>query len=160
MAAVIVVLAGVVLWLDIAAIRSHLRHTASPSGRGVDPAPRSSRLDHLFDQTFRRLVALFDLRTCWFEPFPFDSVLPRIERGRIVAPAEEPGSPPISYTSIELPVRMDGLTLGRIVLLPTAQSVHDLASPSARETAIAMAEDLAAPVAAALRTGDLSRSAR
>jgi hypothetical protein len=55
---------------------------------------------------------------------------------------------------------MDGLTLGRIVLLPTAQSVHDLASPSARETAIAMAEDLAAPVAAALRTGDLSRSAR
>jgi hypothetical protein len=159
MAAVIVVFAGVVLWLDIAAIRSHLRRTAPLSGRVVEPAPRSSSLDHRFDQTCRRLVTLFDLRACWFEPFPFDTTLPRIERARIVAPADEPGSPPISYTSIELPVCMDGLTLGRIVLLPTAQSLHDISSPRARETAIAMADELAGPVAAALRTGDLSRSA-
>jgi hypothetical protein len=157
MAALILLLASAVVWFDIAAIR-HLQR-ASFQPRIVAPTPRASNVDRLLAQTLRELVALFDLRACWFEAFPFDTQLPRIEPGRIMVPAKEPGSPPVSYTSIELPVRLDDLTLGRIVLLPSAQSVRDISSLIARETAIAMAAALAAPIAAALRSGDLSRSA-
>ena len=158
MALVVVLIACVLVWFDIAAIR-HLQRSQQ-SARGVEPDSRASNLDHLFAQTFGVLTALFDLRACWFEAFPFDTVLPRIEPERIMVPAGVPGNPPVCYTSIELPVRLDGLTLGRIVLLPTALSLHEISSPSARETAIALAAELAAPVAAALRSGDLSRSAR
>lgn len=158
MAGVIVVLAGAVAWIDIAVMR-HLHRTSLQSARIVEPPPASS-LEHLFARTFRELAAMCDLRACWFEPFPFDTLLPRIEPGRIMVPTDEPGSPPVSYTSIELPVRLDGLTLGRIVLLPSAQSVRQAFSSRAREKAIEMAAELGAPVAAALRSGDLSRSAR
>src|SRR4029077_2664586 len=66
-----------------------------------------------------RLIAMFGLRTCWFESFPFDVQLPRIEPGRIVLPADEPGVPSWSFDiGVELPVRCSGLTLGRYVLVP------------------------------------------
>jgi hypothetical protein len=62
-----------------------------------------------------------------------------------------------AYAGIELPIRQNGLTLGRIVLLPSAQSVAEIFSPGARERAIAMAAQLATPVATALTNGDISR---
>lgn len=155
MAAVIVLLAGLVIWVDIAAIR-HLQRT-SPYRRHVEPTARPSDLEQLFERAFRELGELFDLRACWFEAFPFDALLPRIEPGRIMIPADEPGSAPVAYTSIELPVRLDGLTLGRIVLLPSAQTVRHIASTTARETALSLAAAIAVPVAAALKGNDGSR---
>ena len=155
MAAVFLILAGAVLWLDIIGMR-HL-HRASLRSAGIgEPASRASSLEHLFARTFRELAALFDLRACWFEVFPFDAPLPRIEAGRIALPDDEPGVPAVSYAGIELPVRLHDLTLGRIVLLPTAQSVGMVFTSTARERAIAMAAELAAPVAAALTTGKVS----
>jgi len=158
MAVVLLVLAGAVLWLDIIGMR-HL-HRASLRSAGIaESAARVASLEHLFAQTFRELAALLDLRACWFEGFPFDTPLPRLEPDRIARPAHEPGVPAVSYAGIELPVRRNGLTLGRIVLLPTAQSVRTVFTPTARERAIAMASELAAPVAAALTTGKLGSGA-
>ena len=66
-----------------------------------------------------RLATLLDLRHCWYEPFPFDVQLPRIEPGRILLPAAEPGLEPwSSEAGVELPVRFQGLTVGRLVLRP------------------------------------------
>ena len=157
MAAVFLVLAGAVAWLDIVGLR-HLHAASLHAGRIVEAAPRASSLEHLFARTFRELAALLDLRACWFEVFPFDPPLPRIEAGRIALPDDEPGLPAVSYAGIELPIQLSGLTLGRIVLLPTAQSVAEVFAPSARERAIELAAELAAPVAAALTAGNLSRT--
>src|SRR5438445_13609558 len=61
-----------------------------------------------------RLIAMFGLRACWFESFPFDVQLPRIEPGRIVLGADEPGTSSWSLDlGVELPVRHCGLTIGR-----------------------------------------------
>src|SRR5436190_23227802 len=114
MAVVFVVLAGAVLWLDFAGMR-RLHRAALGSVGYFAPAPRPSGLEQQFARTFRELAALFDLRACWFEPFPFDTALPRIEPGRLTVAADEPGVP-ASHAGIELPVRLNALTLGRIVL--------------------------------------------
>jgi len=156
MAAVYLVVAGVVLWLEIAGMR--IAHRASLQSAGIVETPRAPKLELLFATTFSELAVLCDLRACWFEMFPFDTALPRIESGRIVGPAEEPGVP-ASYTGVELPVRLNGLTLGRIVLLPSAQSVGTVFTPIARERAIELAAELAAPVAAALTKGKLGSGA-
>src|SRR5438034_4170218 len=66
------------------------------------------------------LTAQLDLAQCSFEPWPFDALLPRIETGRIVLPADVVGAR--SYGAwraedgIELPLRMHELQLGRFVL--------------------------------------------
>ena len=107
------------------------------------------------------LAEMFGLRACWFESFPFDSQLPRIEPGRIVLPAAEPGIEPWSFgTGVELPVRFRGLTLGRFVLVPAEQTTGVGFPPARRAEAISMAETVAAEVAAALlneRTGGRAR---
>jgi len=158
MAVVYLVVAAVVLRLEIIGMRR--LHRASLQAAGIaESAARVSSREHLFAQTFRELAALFDLRACWFEGFPFDTPLPRLEPDRIARPVDEPGIPAVSYAAIELPVRLNGLALGRIVLLPTARSVRTVFTPAARERAIAMAAELAAPVAAALTTGKLGSGA-
>ncbi len=87
--------------------------------------------------------ARLGLRACWFEPFPFDALLPRIEPGRIMIPAAEPGTRP--YTSwqsthgVELPVRYGALTLGRFVLVPHVSTCGVALPPESREDAIAVA---------------------
>jgi hypothetical protein len=98
-----------------------------------------------------QLTALLDLRGCWFEPFPFEVQLPRIESGRIVLPAEEPGIEPWTLDrGVELPVRFRSLTLGRYVLLPRTRTAGVALSSSARAAAIALAEEIGAPIAAAM----------
>ena len=158
MAAVLVVLAGAVLWLEIVGMR-RLHRAGLRSAGYLEPAPGPSGLEQQFARTLRELAALFDLRACWFELFPFDTALPRLEAGRLSVAADEPGVP-VSHAGIELPVRLNGLTLGRIVLFPRAQSVGVVFTPTARDRAIAMADELAAPVAAALTRGKLRSSAR
>jgi hypothetical protein len=98
------------------------------------------------------LAELLALRDCWFEPFPFEAQLPRIEPGRILLPASEPGLTPWrTDTAIELPVRLDGLTLGRFVLAPAKPTVGVSLSPDGRAIAIDLANSVAPVVAKALR---------
>jgi hypothetical protein len=101
--------------------------------------------------TASRLVAMFGLRACYFEPFPFDVQLPRIEPGRIVLPADEPGV--VSWSKdvgVELPVRNSGLTIGRFVLVPELPTTGVGFSPSDRVAALSMAARVGGLIAAAM----------
>jgi hypothetical protein len=100
-----------------------------------------------------QLASMFGLRACWYEPFPFDSQLPRIEPGSILLPAIEPG---IEWwrlnRGIELPVRSQGLTLGRFVLVPEVSTSGVALPPQARARAIEMAAAIAPRIAANVTT--------
>ncbi len=100
-----------------------------------------------------QLIAMLDLRSCWFESFPFDAQLPRIEPGRIIVPADEPGIASWSAAAtIELPVRYRGLTLGRFVLVPAAPTIGVALAATARDEAMAMAASVGARMAAAVES--------
>jgi hypothetical protein len=102
-----------------------------------------------------RLTAMFGLRACWFESFPFDAQLPRVEPGRIIVPADEPGVASWSGgAGIELPVRHRGLTLGRFVLVPASPTTGVALAATARDEAISMAASVGARIAAALVAGN------
>jgi hypothetical protein len=98
-----------------------------------------------------RLIVLFGLRACWFESFPFDVQLPRIEPGRIVLPADEPGVTSWSLDmGVELPVRYCGLTLGRYVLVSASPTTGVDFSPASRAEAISMVVPVGALIAEAM----------
>jgi hypothetical protein len=98
-----------------------------------------------------RLIALLGLRACWYESFPFDAQLPRIEPGRIVLPADEPGVAPWCVDlGVELPVRHCGLTVGRYVLIAASPTTGVDFSPSLRADAIAMTASVGSRIAAAM----------
>jgi hypothetical protein len=94
--------------------------------------------------TAEQLRVMLDLRECRFEPFPFDRTLPRIEVGRIVLPADEPGIRPYSgwepSDGIELPVRYGALLLGRFVLVPRTVTCGVAIPSASRMDAIAHAQ--------------------
>jgi hypothetical protein len=97
---------------------------------------------------------MFGLQACWFEPFPFDVQLPRIEPGRIILPGTEPGVEEWSSDKgVELPVRFTGLTLGRFVLVPASPTTGVGFSHVARAEAIAMVERVGGVIAAAVLAG-------
>ena len=110
-------------------------------------------IDDVLADAACEITALFDLRACWFEAFPFDALLPRIEPGRIVLPTAEPGVAPWSDSGVELPVRLNGLTLGRFVLQPGCPTAGAGLAPTARDRALAIADRVAAPLGAALTAG-------
>ena len=98
-----------------------------------------------------RLIAMFGLRACWYESFPFDLQLPRIEPRRIVLPADEPGVSSWSLDlGVELPVRCCGLTLGRYVLVPASPTTGVDFSPASRAEAISMVVPVGALIAASM----------
>jgi hypothetical protein len=108
-------------------------------------------LDELVQESVQELVQLLGLRSCAFEAFPFDVQLPRLEPGRIVLPAAEPGVEPWTCDrGVELPVRYRGLTVARFVLMPVSPSVGVVFSPEARDTARRIAADVGRVIAAAL----------
>jgi hypothetical protein len=124
------------------------RHSARTRERQPDA-------DSVIARTAGRLTGMFDLRGCRFEPFPFDTQLPRIEPGRIVLPGEEPGLEPWSADNgIELPIRFRGLPVGRFVLLPKDRTVGVALQPSRRFEAIALAADLGVTIAARIQRAD------
>jgi hypothetical protein len=91
-----------------------------------------------------RLCELFDLCDCRFERFPFDAQLPRIEPGRMVLPAAEPGVESWRLDAgIELPVRAGDLLLGRFVLVASMRTSGVILSPAQRAEAISLAERVA-----------------
>jgi hypothetical protein len=103
------------------------------------------------EPTVPQLIAMFGLRACWFESFPFDAQLPRIEPGRIVVPADEPGVASWSgEVGIELPVRYRSLTLGRFVLVPASPTTGVALAATARDEAMSMAASIGARIAATL----------
>ena len=88
-----------------------------------------------------QLVSLLGLRACWFEPFPFDELLPRIEPGRVVLPPEEPALGPWTIDhGVELAVRCNGLPLGRFVLISGEPTVGVAFPPGARDAALVVAD--------------------
>jgi hypothetical protein len=114
--------------------------------------PRSASTEAIVDAAARRLAHLLGLRDCWFEAFPFDVQLPRIEPGRIVLPAAEPGVKRWQFgAAVELPVRLDGLTLGRFILVPNVPTCGVALSANQRANAIAMAGWVAPAIADVLR---------
>ncbi len=123
---------------------------------GSSPVPAPERWEPpaggaIAEPTVPQLIAMFDLRACWFESFPFDMQLPRIEPGRIVLPAEEPGIRPwAGQVGVELPVRHGDFTLGRFVLVPASPTSGVALSPASRAEAIAMAAAVGARIAAAI----------
>src|SRR5438477_8710338 len=97
----------------------------------------------ILEDTEARLVRMFALRACRFEPFPFDAQLPRIEPGRIVLPGAEPGVEPWSCDQgVELPVHSNGLTVGRFVLVPERPTTGVGFSHVDRAEAIAIVESV------------------
>ena len=105
------------------------------------------------DAAAARLTAMFGLRDCWFEGFPFAVQLPRIEPGRIVLPRREPGLAPWHLDlGIELPVHACGLTLGRFVLVPSSHTVGLALPLSQRAVAIEIAGDIAGWLEHQMRT--------
>ncbi len=157
MAAMILVFAGAIVWLEVKAMK-RMRRTSLRETQGAFTPPPDASIEAVVAHAAGEIAALLDLRACWFEPFPFDALLPRIEQGRIVLPAPEPGVAPCSDAGVELPVRANDLTLGRFVLIPPKPSVGVAFSPSARDRAVALAERTGPRLAAALLSGDGSRS--
>jgi len=99
------------------------------------------------ETTAAQLKELLDLVDCWYEPFPFEAQFPRIEPGQIFLPPLEPGLQRWRLdTAIELPVRVDGLTVGRFVLVPRRPTTGVAFSPRYRERAIEIAEWVAPQV--------------
>jgi len=155
MAAIVILFATAVLWIDVVAVRALLRNARTPTA--VYLAPRDVPVEDRLCNAALEMTVMLDLRGCWFEPFPFDRQLPRIEQGRIVLPPAEPGIAPWSDAGVELPVVANGLTVGRFVLEPSVGSVGAVFSPTVRERAVAMADDLAPSVAVAVIRGDADR---
>ena len=107
--------------------------------------------ESVIEATATRLIEMFGLQACWFDPFPFDAQLPRIEEGRIVLPAPEPGVVPWAYgLGIELPVRFGDLTVGRFVLVPESPTTGVGFAPARRSEAISMADAIGLELATAL----------
>jgi len=111
------------------------------------PAPRvSTTLPASSDPIERvagEIASRLDLAACRFEVFPFDALLPRIEPGRVVIPAAQPGVRP--YTDwrpsdgVELPIRYGALTLGRFVLVPRIPTCGVEIPPDLRTDALRLA---------------------
>ncbi len=153
MAAVILVLGGVVVWLEVALMR-RMGRASLRDAQAATEVPTGSSVEDVVARTAVEIAMLLDLRACFYEPFPFDGLLPRIEQGRIVLPTPEPGVAPCSAAGVELPVRVNGLTLGRFVLIPAKPSVGVAFLPSARDRAVALAERTGPLLAAALLAGE------
>ena len=108
-------------------------------------------MDALIDVVAGLLTEHMALADCWFEPFPFDTQLPRIEPGRVVLPAPEPGLEPWTLDAgVELPVLYRGLTVGRFVLWPKARTTGVAFDIDTRAAAIALAASVGPAVAADL----------
>jgi hypothetical protein len=152
---IIIMCAIAVAWFDVIVIRAALPTASAPEAAYL--APIDLPIEDLLSNAASEITAMLDLRACWFEPFPFDVQMPRIEQGRIVLPSPEPGLAPWSDTGVELPVLANGLNVGRFVLEPSVASVGVVFSPSARARAVVMAGQLGGPVAAVLVSGDASR---
>jgi hypothetical protein len=92
--------------------------------------------------TRERLTELLGLADCWFQPWPYDRQLPTIASGRVILPADEPGT--IGYVEwstaegVGLPVLRGGLEIGRFVLVPRIPTVGISWAPEVRAQALAL----------------------
>jgi hypothetical protein len=90
--------------------------------------------------TIDRLIELLGLADCWFEAWPYERQLPTITRGRVILPADEPGTLGYSEWStvdgVGLPVMSGGLEVGRFVLLSRLPTVGIAWSPELRGYAL------------------------
>jgi len=100
------------------------------------------------ESTRTRLCAALDLVSCAFEAWPFDALLPRVERGRVVIPADEIGARSyrawVPADGIELPLRVNALQIGRFVLVARIATTGVALPATDRERALDIAEACAA----------------
>jgi hypothetical protein len=98
-----------------------------------------------------RIKVRLELRACWFESFPFDRQLPRLEADRVVLPATEPGLVPYADWApehgIELTVCARGHTLGRFVLVSERPTCGVAFPIAARRDAVEIAREAGDAVA-------------
>ena len=153
MAAIILIFTGLVVWLEVGAMKRIGRQSLRDA-QAAYAAPCTANIQDQLARTAGEIAELLELRACWFEPFPFDGLLPRIEEGRIVLPMPEPGVKPCADTGVELPVRVNELTVGRFVLVPAEPTVGVVFPPTSRDRAIALAAQTGPPLADALRSDE------
>ena len=77
MTALILVLAGVLVWLEVTAMK-RMGRASLRSAQAAFDAPADCAIEERVAYAASEIAALLDLRACWFEPFPFDTLLPRI----------------------------------------------------------------------------------
>jgi hypothetical protein len=108
-------------------------------GAGSEPPGR------LIEEVRKELCSLFDVASCWFEPPPFPTTMPRLRHGRVAIPSQDPESAALDPTPsrlVELPIYAEGVPKGRFVL-EFAQPTTGINLPvDARATALALADQL------------------
>jgi len=130
------------------------RRAAATSRREVQRLSRVAELEagseppgRLIEDVRAELCALFDVESCWFEPAPFPTKMPRLRHGRVVIPTEDPEVAMLDPTPsrlVELPVYSHGVPKGRFVL-EFAEPTTGVALPvETRASAVALADMLGA----------------
>ena len=132
------------------------------TSRSVSDLGKKPATDVAVETARAALSTRLDLAQCWFEQWPFDALLPRIERGRIVLPADVVGARScgawMAEDGIELPVRIQALQVGRFVLVARAATTGVALPISSRDRALDIAERCASALAARLTEGVCSWS--
>jgi hypothetical protein len=134
---------------------AHLQRFARLTAAGADA-------DDLIAAAEAELSDLLGLRDCRFEPFPFDTTLPRLERQRtgwhklVIHQHEfEPVWGPDH--EVELPVELGGQQLGRFVLDSRPGAFPLLIPRHAREVAFALVDQLARALGPGWATAEWSK---
>ncbi len=157
--AVLLLLIGLVVAEVVAYARRSRRASAASSDeierlhRVAELVAAGAPVTSVLDTACRELVTLFSLETCRFEPSPFSSELPWVERNGAVAGAHRrfvgnAFALPTSGAAIEVLGR--GQRFGRLVLVPDGVAG---ASLEARAVAVAIADQVGAAFAADLQAG-------
>jgi len=142
--------------LVLRARRSH--HVATTSRREMQRMRRIAEIGagseppgRLIEEVREELVGLFPVERCWFEPPPFATKMPRLRHGRVAIPTEDPEVAMLDPTPsrlVELPVFSGGVPKGRFVL-EFAEPTTGIGLPcDARATALSLADQLGAALAA------------
>ena len=80
MAAIILIFAGVVVWLEVGAMKRIGRQSLRDA-QTAHPVPSNPNIEDRLARTAGEIAELLELQACWFEPFPFDA-LASPHRGR------------------------------------------------------------------------------
>jgi len=97
---------------------------------------------------------------CRFEAWPFDTLLPRVERDRIILPADAVGARSFRgwrpADGVEVPARARGMQLGRFVLMLDSGGVGVSMPRDARLHALDIADECAARLVLRIEQGALT----
>ncbi|HEY7106293.1 MAG TPA: DUF4118 domain-containing protein [Acidimicrobiia bacterium] len=146
-----------VIGLLVGELVAQFRRTRSAAERGASEIARLHRVaelaasgmpaDELERAVQEELIALLDLRDCFFEPAPVGHPLPRMERNGAISGAAQwkfTGEEFALPAEVELPVLGRGRQVGRFVLVSSPRAG---ASLEERTVAVALSDQLGAVLA-------------